>query len=320
MSTPPPETTGITWRSVAADDIPDVVSLAAAVDQAEGLEFAGGPEFWAWWIRQHDPAADILAAVADDGAVLGLTGSYGTDSEHGARAILWFESHPDRPDLEPLLLAWATDRGREQVTAAGHHEKMIRVSVEEHRIRRRSLLEAEGFTAARSFVDMERSLTKALPARRQAPDGITVVPWTPELDESAREASNAAFKDHWGSLPMDAKAWASMVLDDDTARRDLSFVAKAGNRVVGVCLAEVDSEDDEAKQWISRVGTRPEWQRQGIASLLLTESLLAAAGAGLQVSALSVDEESRFDATAVYASLGYRVTTRSVTYVLEDRS
>ena len=67
--------------------------------------------------------------------------------------------------------------------------------------------------------------------------------------------------------------------------------------------------------WISRVGTTPAWQRRGLASALLATSIRSGAEAGLLRTALDVDEESRFDATAVYAALGYAVTSRSITYV-----
>ena len=46
----------------------------------------------------------------------------------------------------------------------------------------------------------------------------------------------------------------------------------------------------------------------------------AAAATGLLTAGLSVDEESRFDATALYTGLGFTVTSRSITYLLEDSS
>ena len=320
MSTLPPAVAGITWRPATLGDIPEVANLAAAVDEIEGLEFVGGPEFWNWWFRQHDLASDTLLAIDEDAAVIGLAGSYFTDSEIGARAILWLDSHPDRLDLEPLLLAWAVARAREQVSSSSHPDKVLRVSAEEHRTRRRNLLEAEGFIKARTFVDMERSLTGDLPDPRPAPEGITVVPWTPDLDEPARLVSNAAFRSHWGSLPMDAETWAAMGIDPGAMRRDCSFIAVAGDEAIAICLAEVEQEDDPTKLLIPRVGTRPDWQRRGLASILLTTTLHAAAETGFLTSTLTVDEESRSGATAVYADLGYRVTSRSITYVLEASS
>ncbi|MCJ7710904.1 MAG: hypothetical protein MUQ32_08740, partial [Chloroflexi bacterium] len=76
------------------------MTLGAAVDAAEELDEAGGPDFWRWWIAQHDRDSDIVLAVGADGTALGVAGSYGTVTDTGGRAILWFEGHPDRLDLE----------------------------------------------------------------------------------------------------------------------------------------------------------------------------------------------------------------------------
>ena len=94
--------------------------------------------------------------------------------------------------------------------------------------------------------------------------------------------------------------------------------AVAGDGAIAICLVEVDKEENSSRLWIDRVGTVPQWQRHGLASTLLSWSMRAGAAAGLLTTGLSVDEESRFDATALYARLGYTVKTRSITYLLED--
>jgi ribosomal protein S18 acetylase RimI-like enzyme len=314
----PPDTPGAAWRPITAEDIPGVVELAAAVDAVEDLEFAGGPGFWEWWLGQHDPETDTLLGIDPDERFVAIAGAYSNDTAAGARSILWMDAHPDRLDLEPPLLAWTVGRGREQVAASDHDEKTVRMSVEEHRARRRDLLEASGFAIARTFVEMVRSLTDDLPEETPLPPGVDVVPWSSDQDEPARLVSNAAFAGHWGSLPMDEETWTSMVMDDEVNRRDLSFVAYEDDEPIAICLTEVDPEDEPSKLYVQRVGTVPEHRRRGLATALLSRVLRAAAAAGLTSTALTVDEESRFDATALYARLGYRVTTRTISYALQD--
>ena len=105
-------TSDLTWRPITETDIPDVVTLVAAVDAVENLDFAGGPEFWKWWLDQHDLAADVIGAEAPGSGLVGIAGSFCSDTDAGARSILWFDAHPDRPDLQEPLLQWATGRGR----------------------------------------------------------------------------------------------------------------------------------------------------------------------------------------------------------------
>jgi ribosomal protein S18 acetylase RimI-like enzyme len=298
------------------DDVPALVAWAAAVDEAEDLDFAGGPEFWRWWLQQHDLDADTLAAVAAGGEIVGAAGSWGQITDRGARAILWLDAHPEHLGLEPVLLGWAERRGAVQVAAGEHPQRILRISVEEHRHRRRALLEAHGFEAVRTFVEMERSLAESEPVP-PGPAGIEVVTWSAGLDEATRIASNAAFAGHWGSLPMDAATFSSMVADEDVIRRELSFLAMAGGEVIGLCLVSVDLEEDPDRLWIDRVGTIPSWQRRGLARTLLARSLWAGAAAGLSRAGLTVDETSHYDATALYAGLGFEVTKRSVTYAKE---
>jgi ribosomal protein S18 acetylase RimI-like enzyme len=310
-----PHIPGLAWRPATMLDVPALVRWVAVVDEVEDLEFAGGPEFWRWWLEQQDLVRDTILAVDSSGEVLGAAGSWGQVTDQGARAILWLDAHPDHLELEEVLLAWAEHRGWEQLDVAPHPERVIRVSVEEHRTRRRSLLETAGFAAMRTFVEMERPLDESVGEAHPAPPGVEIVGWDPALDEATRIASNAAFAGHWGSLPMDAATFRSMVIDEEVIRRDLSFLALAGDQVVGMCLVSVDAEEDPDRLWIDRVGTIPSWQRRGVAKALLSRSLQAGAAAGLATSGLSVDEASDYDATALYAELGYEVTSRSVTYI-----
>ncbi len=311
----PPTLPGVTWRPARMSDAADLARLAAAIDEAEGLEFVGGPEFWEWWLGQHRLEDDTLAAIEDDGRAIAVTGSWAQVTPAGARAILWLDPHPDHLDLDPFLLQWAEARARHQLAGA-EGPQVIRISAEEHRARRRRAIEEAGFRAARTFVEMERSLAEEIP-NRSVPAETTVTTWGPDLDEKARAASNLSFADHWGSLPMDADTWRSMVVDEDTIRRELSFLALAGGAVVAMVLASVDAEDDPRCLWIDRVAVVPSWRRRGLASALLLRSLEAGAQAGLAKARLGVDEESGWDAPSMYRRLGFAPTRRSVTYLKE---
>ena len=116
---------------------------------------------------------------------------------------------------------------------------------------------------------------------------------------------------------MSPETWASMIVDEDVIRRDLSFLALVGDEVVGMCLASVDLEEDPDAVWIDRVAVVPASRRSGLASALLLHTLQAAAASGLGSAGLNVDEESGWDAPEMYHRLGFSTTKRSVTYVKE---
>ena len=95
----------------------------------------------------------------------------------------------------------------------------------------------------------------------------------------------------------------------------LSFVAVVDGEVVSIVLCEVDAGTDPLEQYVARVATLPAWRRRGIAGHLLAEALQAGARAGLHRAALHVDETSA--TTGLYGRLGFRVTDRSIHYVIE---
>jgi ribosomal protein S18 acetylase RimI-like enzyme len=199
--------------------------------------------------------------------------------------------------------------------------RVIRTSVEEHRADLRADYQAAGFTVGRSFAEMARPLVD-LPEPRALPDGIHVLAWSDRFTESARAASNEAFADHWGSLPMNSEEWRGFTVDSPTFRSDLSFVALSGEQVVSFCIAEVDDEDNAERDaddvYINRVGTVTSHRGHGIASHLIVRTLQAAAVSGeLDRAALDVDEASHTNATLVYERLGFTTEARSLSYLIE---
>jgi ribosomal protein S18 acetylase RimI-like enzyme len=312
----PPAIPGTVWRPARAGDVPGLVDLASTVDASEELEFVGGPDFWTWWLDQHDLDTDTLVAVEGTGRIIAGAGSWGQDTTAGARSILWFDAHPDFLSVDPFLLEWAEACARRQLAGSTHRDRVIRFHVEEHRNRRRTIAEEAGFGAVRTFVEMERPLAAPID-QPTPPAGPTIETWRPDLDEPTRKASNAAFADHWGSLPMSPDTWASMVVDDDVIRRDLSFLALDAGAVIAMCLTSVDHEDDPNAVWLDRVAVVPGWRRRGLASALVLHSLQAAAASGLESARLTVDEESGWDAPGMYRLLGFSMTKRSVTYTKE---
>lgn len=318
----PPGKGDATWRPATLADADALAALSTAVDAAEDLEDPVGPEGARYFLTFPgvDLATDTLAAVAGDGAFLAFAWVWAHEAGGVARAIVWYEAHPRRRDLEGFLLSWIEARAVESTTRfAGATQRRARYDIEEHRYRRRAALEAAGYRPARVFVEMRRPLPAGLPSTAALPSGSTVVPWSKDRDEATRQAANEAFALHWDSMPLDAEHWEQRVSGDAIFRPDLSFLATAGPEVIALCLAAVDPEATEREGfqevWIERVGTRPAWQRRGLATHLLLRTMQAAFEAGIPSVALTVDQDSNTRATAVYERLGFVPSRRTLTYV-----
>jgi mycothiol synthase len=315
---------GLTWRPASLDDADRLADLFTAVDEAEDLEEPLGPDGVRHYLTLPglDPAADTLVGVTPEGGVAAFAWVWGQETSQAARSLIWAEAHPGHLDLERRLLEWAESRARRRLEAAGPTtRRYLRLHIEEHRRRRRRLLEALGYHHARTFVEMHRSLTTALPPVPPPPPEWAIEPWSAALDEGLRQACNQAFAGHWDSLPLDQEQWQQRVSGDSDFRPDLSRLAVAGGQVGAFCLAAVDPEYNQreglAEVWLERIGTRPRHQRRGLATALILHSLRAGAAAGFTRAGLGVDQASTSGAGALYEGLGFASSRRTLAYLKE---
>src|SRR5690606_1234948 len=151
------------------------------------------------------------------------------------------------------------------------------------------------------------------------PEGITVVPYTHDRDDDARDARNDAFRDHWGSRPSDPQRWAQFV-GGEFFRADLSRLAlDADGRIAAFCLASVNEDDWETlgarNSYIDLLGVVRAHRPRGLAPLVVSRTLEAIAAAGLEKAVLDVDTASPTGANTLYEGLGFAATERSVALV-----
>jgi ribosomal protein S18 acetylase RimI-like enzyme len=317
-----PHFDGIEWRPAAPSDVADLEAHMRRIHAEERLSFVPKADFFRWLLDQPGITPDDDTRVAiRDGRIVADCGTWLHTSDRGARCFVWAETSPGSEHLRPGMLDWVTARARHRLVESGPGPKVMRLSVEEHRSGLQRDAETAGFTSGRSFVEMARPLT-SLPGLPQLQPGFEVVPWSDALEEPTRHASNDAFLDHWGSLPMTAEEFSGFYRDSPTFRPDLSFLALSGTDVVSFCLCEVDDDDNAERDtndvYIQRVGTRSEFRGTGLASHLIIRALQAAAEVpSLDRAALEVDETSHTGATAVYERLGFETYARSLSYVIE---
>jgi ribosomal protein S18 acetylase RimI-like enzyme len=143
--------------------------------------------------------------------------------------------------------------------------------------------------------------------------------------EAAREARNAAFRDHWGSQPINAELWDSFVARS-ILRPDLSFLAIATaddgtEEVAGLVMSSVNEEDWEGQgfssAYIDIVGVTRDWRGRGVAAALLARTLRAIALAGLVRAVLDVDLDSPTGALGLYTGAGFVEAGRGIIFIRE---
>jgi mycothiol synthase len=308
-------------RPLVPSDAPAVVDLLLASRAADGIrEPISREELRHLWFDHPNLAfaTDTLAALADDGSLAGVVGLLTRDQPASAvRVFVPGAVHPDarRRGIGTWLLRWAVERGRALAAGVpGATTRQLDGEAAETAIDRIALFERHGFRRARSFLTMRHDLGQVA-AAAGLPAGVIVAPWRPDLDNATRLAHNDAFRDHWGSDPLSTERWQHFVAGMPGFRADCSWLAMAGDEVVGYTLATINASPSGALLgWLGTIGVRRAWRHQGIASALIGRSLASFAAAGAGDAGLDVDADNPSGAVRVYAALGFRPTESSIIF------
>lgn len=314
------------WRSASQADIDGIHQATVAADRVDHPTWTTPREEVAdqFALSHLDPTRDTMVAVAADGTIL----AFGSAKLHPARddgrltVYLAGTVHPDRRrhGIGEQLLGWQRQRATEQLATVaagldgGGVAGEIVIFAEEVNTGQRALAESFGFRSERWFTTMVRDLAHA-PDATAVPDGFEVVPHTPARDHDVLVARNDAFRDHWGSRPMDAERWAQYV-GSEFFRPDLSRLVLERGRIVAFCLASVNEDDWDtlgaSNSYIELIGVVRSHRGRGLAPLVVSRSLAAIRDAGLDKAVLDVDTESPTHANTLYERLGFVATERSL--------
>jgi mycothiol synthase len=321
------ETLPLTWRPLTVADAPALARLWAAVEVVEET----GEHYDADDVAEElgDPSVDLtrdtVGVLGPDGEFVAWGGLRGSSSEVGDVHRVWADASvlPSARGrgIGRELLRRQRDRARE--LHASRHPSLpgqFCVMAYSHLDGKLALLRSGGFTEVRWWYDMQRDLTAPLPAAVPVPDGLRLVPWTPDLDERTRLAHGDAFAGHWGSTAPDRTRWAHWYTGAQAFRPADSLLVLDGDEVAGYLLTYYYTADHEAtgvrEAWVGQLGVRPGWRQRGLGTLLLGSALRHYADAGYARSGLNVDTGNATGALGLYQRLGYEVTRPSVTWAV----
>jgi len=317
------------WRPTTRDDIDALHAVAVAADAVDHPTWTTPRSEIAdeFELAHLDPTRDTLLAETTDGTVVGYAAAMLHPSRENGELTVYLGGAVlpayRRRGIGTQLMAWANGRGREhlaEVAAAedGLTAAELKIFAEEPNTDQQKLAERLGFQPERWFSSMLRDLSEPVAARPE-PEGATVVAYSHDRDDDAREARNDAFRDHWGSRPSDPQRWKQFV-GGEFFRADLSRLAlDADGRIIAFCLASVNEDDwanlGASNAYIDLIGVVRDRRGQGLAPLVISRTLQAIADAGREKAVLDVDTASPTGANTLYERLGFTATERSVALV-----
>jgi mycothiol synthase len=318
-----PSLPGLVFRSYMGDeDYPDMAALISACKIADGVERSTNVDDIARTYRHLencDPQADMLFAEMN-GKVIAYGRIWWDELLDGIRLYHPFGFlHPDWRGKGIGTAMWeaAEHRGRE--IAAGHPKetpKFFQVEPFESEKDLVALLESRGYQPARYETHMRRDLGEPFP-EAPMPPGLEIRPVKQEHIRPIFEASNEAFRDHWGSRDESEEEY-KMQLESPEFHPELWKVAWDGDQVASVIHNFVDEKENEEYQrkrgYTEGICTRRPWRKLGLARSLLVQSMKMFKEMGMTETALSADSQNLSGAVGLYESVGYRKVKLQINY------
>lgn len=302
----------------------DAAALAALFNRI--ADFEETPERFSPEAKKHDLDSDFrpleqrtIVGRLEPGDVIAYGVVYHRRSEaEEQRAHFAVYVSPDwrGRGLEDAITDWALSASGDVLEEVAASQKYVCSWLYKNQEEAEARLESRGFAAGRHWWEMERLLNEDVPSSPE--DGFTIVPWGNEHSMPVRVVCNTAFADHWGFSPFSEESWQRQSIESPRFRQHLSFVALAGDKLVGYSYNLIQEEDWEAagrsEGWIAGLGVLSEWRKKGIATALLSRSMQVMKDAGLDAAMIGVDSASPTGAQHLYYALGFRTQITGTTW------
>jgi mycothiol synthase len=249
------------------------------------------------------PETDIRVAVVD-GSFRGYV-----DVDPDPEPIYWADLRvppSEHDEVRLVLYDWVEGRAKER---RGELLRFHTASIDEPTKR---LLEARHFRVIRHFYRMriELDIEAAAPIW---PEGMTVRTATRADVQLAYDVHQESFEDHWEHTRMPFAEWEHHMLGEAWFDPTLWFLVEHGDNVAAVAFCR-EHEGEKGLGWISVLGVRDAWRRQGLGRALLLHCFHEFRRRGFHAAALGVDADSLTGANRLYESAGMRVVRQSDVY------
>jgi GNAT superfamily N-acetyltransferase len=275
-----------------------------------------------WILQDFDLETATRVAVDKSGKLIGYVEVWDID-ELPVDIWVWGRVHPDHEGrgIGTTLMKWAEIRARQALGRVPDDIKVaMRSGIFSNYEPGLELFRNRGMRPIRRFYTMAIDLNEQPPAA-QWPDGITIRPMS-GIDEARKviAAVDDAFKDHWGYVEQpfeqELERWLHFMNHNEGFDPNLWYLAMDGDEIAGVSLCTEKSREDPAMAWISTLGVRRPWRRQGLGLALLHHSFGEFYHLGKAQVGLGVDATSLTGATRLYERAGMHPIRQFNTYEL----
>ena len=243
-------------------------------------------------------------------------GVYGIRDQPDARqAYPNVKVHPDYREgtLEAEILTWC-----EQEIYKLRPDAVLWASARSDRPHYTSLYESQGYQPVRWFHRMSRSLLPPIP-QPQFPNEFSLRTCQGEPDiKPWVDMFNHTFIDHWNFHPTTIENRHHRI-QQSTYQADLDWIATAPDGTFAAfCDAHIFHEGNartgRKEGWITGLGTRRGFRRQGLGRAMLLLGLQQLKQSGIEIAILGVDAENPNQAQKLYESVGFATTQTSISY------
>lgn len=315
MLNPLPAINGLSFRKFAGDsDFPIMISIVTAASEADKEDLAVTLESIKHdyqHLTNSDPAQDMIFALIDGNPIAYSRVQWWQEEDPNDRIYFHFVKMMPKwrhQGIEEAMIGWCENR---LLHIAHYHpqdsRRFFQTDSNDHNEGFAEIINRLGYEPIRYSIGMSRPLDDIPQA--ELPAGVDVRPVKPQDVRRIWDASNEAFRDHWGfSMPKEEDF--IFYQGSKYFQPDLWQVAWNGDQVVGSVFNYIDHDYNQKfnrqRGWTEEITTHRDWRRRGIAKALIVRSMHMHKAKGMTEVALSVDTNNPTGALKLYQSLGYK--------------
>jgi mycothiol synthase len=294
-------------RPPRREDAPAIAGALTKFARVAGTEEETPAEVESWFeLPSLDLEQDARVAVVD-GEIVGYA-DLNDSSREGKFLRADVRGDPDHPLAQSALLDFVEERARKLASPGG----LIKAWAPEGAAAWCELLEGRGFEIHHYSLRLTAPLDDEPPPPAW-PDGISlrtfqdadtrrVYELQQETFSDQRDFTRDTFEDwkHWSfQEPFDPNLWFLAVGDDDVA---------------GIALCRPERDGDATFGWVSVLGVRKPWRRNGLGLALLHHSFRELRKRGKTRVGLGVDADNPTGAVRLYERAGMETERRYIWY------